>query len=70
MAVAVGLAATGVTVLAGLGLAIGVVWVLAVVAVTQALSAVFKAALYRFTQDLPVDPVFSAGDLSGAFVPK
>jgi hypothetical protein len=44
--------------------------VLAVVAVTSALSAVFKTALYRHARGLPVDLAFAPSDLSGAFRPR
>lgn len=61
------LVSTGVAPLQVLGVAVAVVWVLLVVAVTSALSAVFKAALYRWANGLPVDPAFDAASLSGAF---
>ena len=38
-----------------------------VMATTSALSAVFKAALYRYAVGAPVDPAFDTTDLSGAF---
>ena len=49
------------------GVAIAAAWVIAVVAVVSALSAVYKTALYRWATKLPVDPAFDASDLSGAF---
>lgn len=61
------LLATGVLVLQALGAVAIVVWVGLVLAVTSALSAVFKAALYRYAVGKPVDPVFAPTDLSGAF---
>lgn len=62
-----GLAATGLVVLQVVGIALAVVWAAAVLAVTSALSAIFKTALYRWATGLPVDPAFSADELSGAF---
>lgn len=67
---AVGLSVTGVTALAVIGVVLGALWVLTVVAVTSALSAVFKTALYRYTRQQPVDVAFETADLSGAFRPK
>lgn len=51
-------------VIGGIGL---VGWVVLVLATTTALSAVFKAALYRYANNLPVDPAFDAEILSNAF---
>jgi hypothetical protein len=65
--VGVGLAATGILPLVVLGVTAAVVWVVLVVAITSALSAVFKTALYRWAKGLPVDPAFDADELSGAF---
>lgn len=42
-------------------------WMALVLATTSALSAVFKAALYRYANQLPVDPAFDAEILSDAF---
>lgn len=64
------LLSTGMVPLQVLGVAVAVVWVLLVVAITSALSAVFKAALYRWAHGLPVDPAFDAASLSGAFQPR
>jgi hypothetical protein len=61
------LMATGILPLAVLGVVGLVLWVGLVATVTSALSAVFKAALYRWAVGLPVDPAFDAGELSGAF---
>jgi hypothetical protein len=61
------LMATGILPLAAIGVVALVVWVGLVATVTSALSAVFKAALYRWAVGLPVDPAFDAGELSGAF---
>lgn len=61
-----GLAATGILPLVIIGVAAMVIWVVAVFAVTSALSAVFKTALYRYAKGLPVDPVFDASTLAGA----
>jgi hypothetical protein len=47
--------------------ALAAAWVIAVVAVVSALSAVFKTALYRWATKRPVDPAFDTADLSGAF---
>lgn len=65
--VAIGAAATGIVALQVLGVALGIVWVVAVLAVTSALSAVFKTALYRYAAQQPVDVAFDDADLSGAF---
>lgn len=64
------LAATGLGALMVLGIVALVAWVVVVVAATSALSAVFKTALYRWANGLPVDPAFDADDLSGAFRPR
>jgi hypothetical protein len=61
------LATTGVPPLVVLGVAVIVVWIAVVSSVTSALSAVFKAALYRWANGLPVDPAFDADELTGAF---
>lgn len=60
------LVATGIVVLQVVGVVAAVLWVVLVLAVTSALSAVFKAALYRHAKGLPVDTAF-AGELGGAF---
>jgi hypothetical protein len=70
LAVGGGLVATGFVPLQVVGVVAAVVWVLAVVAVTSALSAVFKAALYRWATGAPVDPAFDGGGLSTAFRPR
>lgn len=67
VAVAAALAVTGVAGLQVLGFVIGALWIIAVVAVTSALSAVFKTALYRYAVQQPVDIAFDTDDLSGAF---
>ena len=67
VAVAAVLVITGVSGLQVLGFIIGALWILAVVAVSSALSAVFKAALYRYAAQQPVDVAFDTADLSGAF---
>ena len=67
---AVGFAATGIVALQVIGVGLGVAWVIAVMAVTSALSAVFKTALYRYASQAPVDVAFDTADLSGAFRPK
>ena len=64
------LAGTGVAPLVVLGVGIIVAWVVLTVAVTSSLSAVFKAALYRWAKDLPVDPAFAPSDFRTAFRPK
>lgn len=61
------LLASGLLPLQIIGGAIAVVWIGLVVAVVTALSAVFKAALYRWATGSPVDPAFADDDLSGAF---
>jgi hypothetical protein len=70
VALGVGLAVTGVAALQVVGVALGALWVLAVVAVVSCLSAVFKTALYRYARQQPVDVAFETADLSGAFRPK
>ena len=67
VAVAAALAVTGVSALQVLGFVIGALWIIAVVAISSALSAVFKAALYRYATEQPVDVAFDTADLSGAF---
>lgn len=67
VAVAAVLAVTGIAVLAILGIVAAVVWTLVVVAVSSALSAVFKAALYRWATGLPVDEQFEIANLEAAF---
>ena len=67
VALAGGAIASGVLALQVVGVVVAVVWIVVVMAVTSALSAVFKAALYRWATGLPVDPAFDAGELSGAF---
>ena len=61
------LLATGVVVLQAVGIIAAVGWIALVMAVTSALSAVFKTALYRYAVGAPVDPAFAPTDLSGAF---
>jgi hypothetical protein len=61
------LLATGVVALQAIGVVVAVAWIVAVVAVTSTLSAVFKAALYRYAVGSPVDPAFDTTDLTGAF---
>jgi len=65
--VGVALASTGVLAVQVVGVGLLVAWVLAVVSVTSALSAVFKAALYRWATGAPVDAAFGASALSTAF---
>ncbi|MCI3949155.1 MAG: hypothetical protein K0R11_1089 [Acidimicrobiales bacterium] len=67
VALAAGLVATGVVVLQVVGIVVAGAWIVVCLAVTSALSAVFKAALYRWAKGLPVDPAFDAGGLTGAF---
>jgi len=61
------LVATGVLPVQVLGVMIAVAWIILVAAVTSALSAVFKAALYRWANQLPVDPAFDASSFPNAF---
>ncbi len=70
IALAVGSGASGVVALAAVGVTIGVLWVLLVMAVTSALSAVFKVALYRYARHERVDPEFRPSDLTNAFTPR
>ncbi len=67
VALAAGLVVTGVVVLQVVGVVVAAAWIVLVLAVTSALSAVFKAALYRWAVGLPVDPAFDAGGLTAAF---
>jgi hypothetical protein len=70
VALAAGLVATGALALQVVGVVVAGAWIVVVLAVTSALSAVFKAALYRWAVGLPVDPAFDAGELTGAFGPR
>ena len=65
--IVVGAVATGIAAVQVIGVALGIVWIVAVLAVTSALSAVFKTALYRYAVQAPVDDAFDTADLSGAF---
>ena len=67
IAIVVGAVATGIAAVQVIGVALGIVWIVAVLAVTSALSAVFKTALYRYAVQAPVDDAFDTADLSGAF---
>jgi hypothetical protein len=67
IALGAGSIASGVLVVQVVGVGLAAAWVLAVVAVVSALSAVYKTALYRWATKLPVDPAFDASDLTGAF---
>ena len=67
LALAAGLIATGLVPLQVVGIVVAAAWIVVCMAVTSALSAVFKAALYRWAVGLPVDPAFDAGELTGAF---
>jgi hypothetical protein len=67
VAIAAGLVATGLLALQVVGVVLAVAWIVVVMAATSALSAVFKAALYRWATGLPVDPAFDAGELTAAF---
>lgn len=61
---------TGVLPLQAIGGGIGMVWVVGVIATVSALSAVYKTALYRWANGLPVDPAYSESDFTNAFTPK
>ena len=67
IALAAGLLATGLVALQVVGVVVAAAWIVVVMAVTSALSAVFKAALYRWAVGQPVDPAFDAEELTGAF---
>lgn len=67
IAIVVGAVATEIAAVQVIGVALGMVWIVAVLAVTSALSAVFKTALYRYAVQAPVDDAFDTADLSGAF---
>jgi Family of unknown function (DUF6159) len=67
IALGAGSIASGVLVVQVVGVALAGAWVIAVVAVVSALSAVYKTALYRWATKRPVDPAFDTADLSGAF---
>jgi hypothetical protein len=58
---------TGILPLQIIGGAFGIVAIGAILAVTSALSAVFKAALYRYAVDAPVDQAYAVTDLREAF---
>jgi hypothetical protein len=64
------LLATGIVVLQAIGVVAAAAWITLVMAVTSALSAVFKAALYRHAVGQPVDPAFTPSELTGAFRPR
>lgn len=56
-------------VIAPLGIALIVAWVVVVICVTMALTSVFKAALYRYATSGESDPVFG-NEIAGAFQPR
>jgi len=60
-------AASPLVVVQVLGVAAAIAWIVLVAAVTSALSAVFKTALYRYGRGLPVDCSFTDQDLAAAF---
>jgi hypothetical protein len=64
------LASSGVFPLQVIGVTAGFAWILLVAAITSALSAVFKAALYRYANKLPVDPAFDERLFNQAFRPR
>lgn len=61
------LVATSLTPLVVIGIIVAAVWIITVAAVTSALSAVFKTALYRWATGAPVDPTFDRAQLDAAF---
>jgi Family of unknown function (DUF6159) len=67
VAVAGALIATGILPVQVVAVAAAVAWIALVLAVTSALSATFKTALYRWAKGQPVDPAFTEADLSRAF---
>jgi hypothetical protein len=67
VAVAGALIATGLLPVQVVAVAVAVAWIALVLAVTSALSATFKTALYRWAKGQPVDPAFTEADLSRAF---
>jgi hypothetical protein len=67
LAVAGGLAATQLVVLQVLAAAVAIVGIATVLALSSALSAVFKTALYRFATGAPVDATFDESALRRAF---
>ena len=62
--------ASGVVAVAAVAVTIGLLWIVLVAAVTSALSAVFKVALYRYARHEAVDPEFRPSDLTNAFTPR
>jgi hypothetical protein len=62
--------ASGELVVTVVGVALAGGWLIAVGAVTSALSAIFKAALYRWANGLSVDPAFEGPALANAFVSR
>lgn len=58
---------TGLLPLQVVGVVAAITWVVMVMAASQALSAVFKAALYRYANNLPVDPAFDEHLLNRTF---
>ena len=49
-----------------LGVAVGAIWLLAVIVVSTTLTGIFQTALYRFANGKPV-PGFEPAELTGAF---
>jgi hypothetical protein len=60
---------TGLLPLQILGVGIAAAAIVVILAVTSAMSAVFKTVLYRYAVDQPVDAAFSDADLHSAFRP-
>ena len=64
------LVVTGVDALVIVGVAVGVIWLLAAAAVVAALSGIFQAALYAYAVDGEVPTGFSQEALAGSFGPR
>ncbi len=56
--------------IAFIGIAVAVLWVLAVVMVLSALNGIFQTALYRYAAGRDAEGAFAGHDLSAAFAPK
>jgi hypothetical protein len=62
--------ASGVDVVAGVTIAIAVVWLAIVTIVVSALSGIYRTALYRYAVDGRAPTAFADTDFSSAFTPK
>ena len=56
--------------IAGIGIAIAVLWILTVAMVLSALNGIYQTALYRYASETDPSGSFGGQDLGAAFVPK